>query len=124
MTSFNGNYPNSMNISWFIDDKATTIYFTHDDRIMIVKYKNDGNVLLTKKTYPALKLADDVARFINSEIPAGFITRYVSEAESGNVHQYEVNIARDKQWQIIKISQDKEGKLQVISRKSFSSTLQ
>jgi hypothetical protein len=118
MREFSKTYPAAKNVSWFIDDKTTTVYFDSDNQVCIVKFKNDGLQLMIKKSYGGKALNTRLADFLKPEIK-GYEIKYISEVIRETTHNYEINLARNGTWLILKIGEDEKGQFQVLGRKAF-----
>jgi hypothetical protein len=123
LAEFTKSYEGAKNVSWFVDEKATTVYFAHNDEISIVKYKQDGLVLLKRKTYSPLKIKPSLSTFIKEQMNNGdYEIRYVNESEKENIHHFEINLLLNQQWHILKILEDAKGQFEITGRVSFDKT--
>ena len=119
LSEFTNDYEGAKNVSWFVDDMNTTVYFAYNDEINVVKYQQDGLVLLKRKTYAANKITPVLSNFLQEEAK-GYEIRYVNESIRDHAHHYEINLVKDQQWLVLKIDESKAGQFVVTGRKSFN----
>jgi hypothetical protein len=118
MREFSKTYPAAKNVSWFIDDKTTTVYFDSDNQVCIVKFKNDGLPLMVKKSYSGKAMNTLLADFLKSEIN-GYEIKYISEVIRETNHNYEINLSKNGTWLILKVGEDTKGQFQLLGRQAF-----
>lgn len=118
LSEFTKNYEGATNVSWFVDEKTSTVYFAHNDEISTVKYQQDGLVLLKRKTYGPNKVKPSLGKYIQEQA-VGYDIRYVNESERENAHHYEINLVKNGKWQVLKLNEDNAGQFLVTGRVSF-----
>lgn len=118
LREFVKTYPAANNISWFLDEKTSTVYFDSDNKVCIVKFKNDGVPVLTKKSYGSKSLNPRLAAFLKDEI-AGYDIRYISEVIRETIHKYEINMVKNGVWMILRIGEDTKGNFEVTGKQTF-----
>lgn len=120
LTTFTNDYENAVNVSWFLNEKQSTVYFNWNNELVIIKYKKDGSSFFTRKTYTVEKLDRPFNDLLKREIGTRHDVNYITEFFREDSHNYEVNMSNDKEWLMLKLTRDKvTGSLAILEKKVF-----
>jgi hypothetical protein len=114
-------YPQATNVSCFVDEKFSTLYFQSKQQTVIVKYTNDGATVWLRKTYSADQLDPRITAFLKDQISAAYQIKYITETSRDEIHHFEINLANEKQWMMVKLSgEPAAGNLVVTGKQVFT----
>ena len=116
MADFIKRYEWVENISWKVDDSEVSGYFFSNSEKIIVRYKKNGHLISTRKTYDSTKLARSVNTFLHGEINKGFSIQFVTEVIDDQTTLYEINMVNQLQICVIRLSKAKNGELELTEK--------
>ena len=118
--AFLKEYVDAVNVSWFIDEKQSTVYFNWSNELVIIKYNNNGSPINTRKTYTVEKLDRPFTDLLKREIGTKHDINYITEYLRDDMQVYEVSMSNDKEWVVVRLNRDKPtGSLVITGKQTF-----
>lgn len=113
--SFNETFPNAANIKWYDDKAGYFVSFIQNGNFEKVLYNKDGDFICSWKYSNGKELSTAIVIELNRKIKNCEINGVTEFATEQNV-SYEINLADNKNWYLVKASAD--GK--IISQEKYS----
>jgi hypothetical protein len=119
LSDFTRKFENADAVSWKVDDNEVNGSFRLNNEKISVTYKKNGHLVSSRKTYDADKMNSALLYYVQSDIKKGFKINMVTEFTSDQTTLYEINLQNQKQINIVRLSKNKDGAIEVTERLSY-----
>lgn len=119
INDFLTRYPGAENVSWYINDKEVSGYFSQHDEQVSIAYKKDGLFLYERKTYEGSRLNQSARDFLERETGFSFLIKQVTQVTKENEEVYEVSFEDQKRWHIYRFGRKTNEAYSLIEKTRF-----
>ena len=115
--SFNNNFPNATEVSWFEAPKFIIVNFTEKGIRSKITYQKDGTISQFTRSYTEQNLPYNIQFKIKRKYPEKKIfgvTEFLSGDEGHSTTEYYIKLEDDKNW--ITVKSDADGGLTVVEK--------
>jgi len=119
LADFTRKFEKADAVAWKVDDNEVNGNFKMEEQKISVTYKKNGQLISTRKIYDGKSLNNALQYYIQSDLKKGFAINLVTEYTSDGTTLYEINLQNQKQINIIRLSKNKDGAIELTERLSY-----